>query len=181
MKWKLILLAGMTVPALVQAQMPEPVVNSCISLESESKSVLYQELEDAGSLSDDVIPGYSVLIHRNDGHDYGYAASKRNSQDLLVVGRKKLPILSAKRVGREPPQRFDPTKAVYAIVDHAARRYFCVASNLEGLGRSGSFQNVRAVYVVPLTFFRGKPGARALYYAVRDVREIKRGQSPPLP
>ncbi|WP_454726656.1 MULTISPECIES: hypothetical protein [Cupriavidus] len=173
MRWKLIWLVGVVVPALARAQVPEPVVNSCLFLESESRTVSYAELQGAGFLSEDMMPGYSALIYRKDGSAYGYASSLRNDRDLLLVGRKKLPIFSARPMGSERPRRFDPAKAVYAVVGYAARRYFCVASDFDGLGRSGSFQNVRAAYIVPLTFSRGKPGASTLYYTVRDIREVR--------
>ncbi len=165
--------AGLALAPQAFAQVPSPVFDSCVLMES-YKAGTYQELGGEATISDDEIPGYSVLSYQHKGISYGYASSARSQGDLLIVGSQRMSILKAKRVGKESPERIDPTQAVYGIVRYKARAYYCVASNFEGLGRSGSLQNIRAAYIAPLTGSSKAPKMSGLYYSVRDIRKIPR-------
>ncbi len=173
MKRMLVFFAGVVLSSVAAAQVPESVVNSCVLLQGVDASTTYQELGGDGILIEDDMPGYVMLVYRRNGVDFGYASSKKNSGDLLIVGRQRASILGAKRAGTERPERFEPAQALYGFVQRKAREYFCVASTFEGVGRSGSFQNVRATYIAELTGSHAAPRIRALYYAVRDIRKIK--------
>ncbi|WP_454742661.1 hypothetical protein [Cupriavidus necator] len=171
MKQTLALIAGIALAPFALAEVPSPVFDSCILAEG-YKAATYQEFTGEASLSDDEIPGYSVLSYQHKGIIYGYASSAKRQPDLLLVGPQRVSILSARRMGKEEPEKIDPTQAVYGIVRYKARAYYCVASNFEGLGRSGSFQNIRAAYIAPLTSSSKAPKMSGLYYSVRDIRKI---------
>lgn len=150
------------------AQIPESVVRSCMLLESNGPDVEYSELDSTGTVSDDEIPGYSLFSYTRHDVIFGYATANKGSRDLIVVGAMRVPISRATRLGRDRPQRIDSSKAVYSILTKAHKKYFCIASNFGGLGRSGSFQNVRQVYIAPLKVAHSSSSMGAVYYGVRD-------------
>ena len=155
------------------AQIPESVVRSCMLLESSGPDVQYSELESGGTISDDEISGYSLFSYARDDVMLGYATTNKGSRDLIVVGAMRVPISRAERLGRERPQRIDSSKAVYSILTKAHKNYFCIASNFDGLGRSGSFQNVRQTYIAPLKIAPSGSSMEAVYYGVRDIRNFE--------
>ena len=152
------------------AQIPELVVRSCMLLESSGPDVEYSELDGSGTIGDDEIPGYSLFSYARHDVVFGYATANKGSRDLIVVGAMRVPISRATRLGRDRPQRIDSSKAVYSILTKAHKNYFCIASNFGGLGRSGSFQNVRQAYIAPLTVEPSGSRMEAVYYGVCDIR-----------
>jgi len=171
-----LLFAGITLSLGAIAQVPDSVVDSCVLLEGVDASVQYKEIGGIGAFRDDEIPGYSLLNYDWRGVEYGCATSQRGSRDLIIVGRHRLPIGNATPIGEERPAPLDSAQAAYSVVRYQDHDYYCVASNFEGLGRSGSFQNVRQTYIAPLVARRGSPRMHGLYYAVRDIRRIERVQ-----
>lgn len=158
------------------AQIPESVVRSCMLLESSGPDVEYSELESSGIISDDEILGYSLFSYARHDVIFGYATANKGSRDLIVVGAMRVPISRATRLGRDHPQRIDSSKAVYSILTKAHKNYFCIASNFGGLGRSGSFQNVRQAYIAPLKVVHKAVSMEAVYYGVRDIRDFEKSR-----
>lgn len=154
------------------AQIPESVLRSCMLLESSGPDVEYSELDGSGTVSDDEIPGYSLFSYARHDVVFGYATANKGSRDLIVVGAMRVPISRAKRLGTDRPQRIDSSKAVYSVLTKAHKSYFCIASNFGGLGRSGSFQNVRQAYIAPLKVAHRGRSVEAVYYGVRDFRNF---------
>ncbi|WP_316659613.1 hypothetical protein [Ralstonia condita] len=155
------------------AQIPESVLRSCMLLESSGPDVEYSELDRTGTVSDDEILGYSLFSYARHDVVFGYATANKGSRDLIVVGAMRVPISRATRLGRDRPQRIDSSKAVYSVLTKAHKNYFCIASNFDGLGRSGSFQNVRQAYIAPLKVVHGTSSMEAVYYGVRDIRNFE--------
>ncbi|MDE2203144.1 MAG: hypothetical protein KGJ38_10520 [Burkholderiaceae bacterium] len=154
------------------AQIPESVLRSCMLLESSGPDVEYSELDGSGTVSDDEIPGYSLFSYARHDVVFGYATANKGSRDLIVVGAMRVPISRAKRLGTDRPQRIDSSKAVYSVLTKAHKNYFCIASNFGGLGRSGSFQNVRQAYIATLKAAHSGSSMEAVYYGVRDIRNF---------
>jgi hypothetical protein len=145
-------------------------------LESSGPDVEYGELESSGIISDDEILGYSLFSYARHDVIFGYATANKGSRDLIVVGAMRVPISRATRLGRDHPQRIDSSKAVYSILTKAHKNYFCIASNFGGLGRSGSFQNVRQAYIAPLKVVHKAVSMEAVYYGVRDIRDFEKNR-----
>jgi hypothetical protein len=129
------------------------------------------EITGTGVISDDDLPGYSLLSYRRHGIKFGYATSLTRKNDMIVVGNSHVDIMKAAALGGERPEPINGFKAIYGTVTYKGRAYFCVTSNFDGIGRSGTFQNVRAAYVAPLI---GNRKIKSLYYSVNDIRRIKR-------
>lgn len=155
------------------AEIPDSVVKSCLMLETVDSSAIYERLDDVTmELSDDELQGYTTYSYRRDGVIYGYAASRKGSSDLLIIGGRKFATRNAKRIGKEKPIHFDAAQSGFGLVRENGHRYFCITSNFEGLGRSGSFKNVRAAYIVSSKLINKKEVFNRSYYVVRDVRKF---------
>ena len=70
---------------------------------------------------------------------------------------------------RHAPADFVATKAMYGIVRAGRDSYFCITFNFDGLGSSGSYQFIRAAYLID----RNAPGLKA-YYTAADIRTLRR-------
>ena len=71
------------------------------------------------------------------------------------------------KLSGEPPGVFTPYTSQWGGVRNAKQAYLCITINFEGLGQSGSFQNIRGVYLIDL-----KRRPATIYYLVGDVRTI---------
>lgn len=177
MNFNMLILAVFAFPISVTAQVPHEVVDSCLLGDSIApRQVIYEGMSGPAEINDEEMPGYSLFSYRYKGAGIGYATSMKGKHDLIVVGRGRADILTAKRIGQERPIRFDSTKAIYGMAKHKKNNYFCVASEFEGLGRSGTFESVRAVYVALLN---AKGAVQSLYFSVRDVRKIRKHNPAP--
>ncbi|MFJ4290744.1 hypothetical protein ACIP1U_13305 [Cupriavidus sp. NPDC089707] len=156
------------------ADPPSKVIESCLAFKAMSSRISIEELDEPGVLSDDFMSGYSTFTYQRNGIAFGYATSRGSRADKIVFGMQKRPISSAKPIDKVRPERLDPTLAEFGVIHYQSSTYMCISSNFDGIGRSGSFQNVRFGYIALLT---GKDGAAfmgPLYFSVRDIRTFKR-------
>jgi len=151
---------------------PNPVVESCLAFESVSPRVTLVEFSGPEMISDDAMRGYSTFAYEYGGKRVGYASSTKKSTDLVIIGNKSSPISKAKSIDGARPEKLEPAKADFGIVRYGSRNYLCVSSNFDGIGRSGSFQNVRMGYILPIGKSAGK-GLPELYFSVRDIRAFE--------
>lgn len=85
----------------------------------------------------------------------------------LVYNTSKVTRNKVVAIGTDSPMPFDPYTAQWGEVRHGRNRYLCITFNFPGLGQSGSFQNVRGLYLIDV----GKPPK--FYYTVGDIRAFK--------
>jgi hypothetical protein len=115
---------------------------------------------------DNYVDGFDApFTFKDRGVEVGYAESK--TDQALIYSRKLFRLSKAKRLGDNhgiKPGAFNPTLAQWSIAKIGAQQYFCVSFNFDGLGRSGTFQNVRGGYLINI-----KSGH--LYFVVRDIRQ----------
>ncbi len=169
MKWFLVVLC--VIPHSTFAMSPTAdVAYSCLSGEAFSKDVKIEAVpsEEVAS-SERFYRGYSATYLINfKGHDLGYAESKEG--DALIFGAHLYPLLGASNLLKHKvfkPSTFKPELAQWSSIEEAGVQYLCVNFNFEGLGRSGSFQNVHGAYLLPT-----KPSGK-LYYLIEDIRTLR--------
>jgi hypothetical protein len=85
---------------------------------------------------------------------------------LGIRGDKKIPIRRVIQLGKDVPRAFNPYTAQWGEAHHAKNSYLCITFNFEGLGESGSFQNIRGVYLIATKAKRPR-----FFYAVGDIRK----------
>jgi hypothetical protein len=151
---------------------PNPVVESCLAFSPASSRVTLDEFSGPEMISDDATRGYSTFAYKYEGERVGYSSSTKKSTDLIFLGNKSSPISKAKSIDGVRPEKLEPAKADFGIVRYSSNDYLCVSSNFDGIGRSGSFQNVRMAYILPIWKGLGKTPSE-LYFSVRDIRTFE--------
>ncbi len=145
----------------------EALVKSCLLAQSVSPSIVIRDINTHEvSQEDDYADGFNAsYLVRHEGADVGYAEGK--STQALIYSGKLYRLSAAISVGNNrgiKPTAFNPALAQWSIAGDGRQRYLCVSFNFDGLGRSGSFQNVHGGYLV-------NAKTKDLYFVVRDVRK----------
>lgn len=65
---------------------------------------------------------------------------------------------------RHVPAEFSPYEAIWGVVQDGKTSYICATFNFDGIGKSGSFQNIRGSYLIERNKQRTVP-----FYAVGKV------------
>lgn len=96
------------------------------------------------------------------------AIARPNKSFGIVYGKTLFPAKQIQRLNQARPKPFQVELAVYGVVRQAGSRYLCITFNFEGLGQSGSFQNVRGLYLIETS---AKP--MRTFYTVGDIRRYR--------
>jgi len=90
------------------------------------------------------------------------------SRARLVWGQSVTPLKNATVLDKQAsaPSDFSPLLAEWALIRQDDQRFVCVNFNFDGLGRSGSFQKVRGLYLLSIPIKSSKKPA--LFYFVRE-------------
>lgn len=65
---------------------------------------------------------------------------------------------------RDAPAAFNPYDAMCGVAQEGKKSYICATFNLDGLGKSGNFQNVRGLYVI-----ERRKHAHAPFYSIGNI------------
>lgn len=168
MKMSIFAVSIMVVSSIGWAAPPsESVVKSCLLAQSVAPSVTIQNIDvDEVLQQDDYADGFNArYLFKYKDIDIGYADGK-SDQALIYSGNiyrlsRSIPVGNN---GEIKPTSFNPTLAQWSIAKDGRQRYVCVSFNFEGLGQSGSFQNVHGGYLL-------NSKTKKLYFAVRDVKQ----------
>lgn len=147
------LLAGLLLGALAtQADArPSPaVVDTCLRTESVSPEVRYTLITaDAFQVTEDEEGGKTDITLRHGRDTVGTWEVKKPQSFGLVFNGKETPLARVARLDkRKLPTAFNPYEAMWGEAREGSKSYICVTFNFDGLGKSGSFQNVRGLYLI---------------------------------
>lgn len=168
MRW--LLCCGFLAACCAQAAEPSSTaMRSCLLGRSISPHVAVRELPNHEILSQDAYrAGYDAPYYfKVNGKDIGYA--ERGDNYGIIFSGNIYPLKSARRLlsTDAQPMSFNPNLADWNTVTEANRQYLCVSFNFDGLGRSGSFQNVRGGYLLSI---KAANHANTLYFVVMNTR-----------
>ncbi|MFM0044340.1 hypothetical protein PQR05_33080 [Paraburkholderia sediminicola] len=143
----------------------EDLVKSCLLARSVASSITLRNINaDEVLQEDDYADGFNAsYIVKYRGSDIGYAEGK--SDQALIYSGKLYRLSKSTPIGNNneiKPAAFNPTLAQWSLAKEGKYQYLCVGFNFDGLGQSGSFQNVHGGYLLNLK-------NKDLYFAVRDV------------
>ncbi|VWC14599.1 hypothetical protein BLA23254_05458 [Burkholderia lata] len=143
------------------------LVKSCLMAQSVSPSIAIQDIDTHEvSQEGDYADGFNAsYVVKHEGADVGYAEGK--STQALIYAGKLYRLSAAIPVGNNggiKPTAFDPALAEWSMATVGRQRYLCVSFDFDGLGRSGSYQNVHGGYLL-------NAKTKDLYFVVRDVRK----------
>ena len=161
----------------VQAKAPSPgIVNSCLSTVSTSKTVRYAHtknisVNEIAEVDDDRIGAEKLATVVDVGKDtFGMWTSKAPKGYGLVYNGKEMPLHRVIRLDkRHAPVELNLYKSIYGVASEGNSSYLCVTFNFDGLGESGTYQNIRGLYLIDRT-----PRAFKAYYTAGDIRRSKR-------
>jgi hypothetical protein len=91
----------------------------------------------------------------------------RVGSDGLVYDLSKIPSTKIIKPGSESPAPFTPYTAQWGEARLEKNIYLCITFNFSGIAQSGSFQNIRGLYLTDIS----KPPK--FYYTAGDIRKIK--------
>jgi len=178
---KILLLIALSLVVLsVKAQAPPKLVlDSCLTLRAMSAKVSLVDINNTDIYEEeDQIEGRATFYQLHKGIRFGYVTDDRRG-DEIVFGRRHMKIKSAIVIGKGRPERLSrPELGFWAIIEAEGKRFLCVASTFDGIGRSGSFQNIHFAYILPVSHPQRKDTSTKLdiFYTVGDIRKIGRRQ-----
>lgn len=151
----------------ILAQPSLDATKTCVKTESTSPRVNYigipaneiNETEDKDS-------GRTETTIRFDREEMGTWEKSSSNAFGLVYNGKQIPLSGITRLSKEKPSRFDLSLARWGLISEGTKSFICISFNFEGLGQSGSFQNVRGVYLLDR-----KTRPLRLFYTVGRVTE----------
>lgn len=146
----------------------EDAINACLKLDGSGRAT-YSKIDTTEFQSEDKFKGgYQATLFSDKGQRIGYA-EKSGKDDALIWGRWLVPLASALPFNdkADVPSEFTPMLAMWGYVRDGKQRLLCVNFNFDGIGRSGSFQKVHGLYLMPIrSSNKTKP---ALYFGVREL------------
>ena len=148
-----ILLAGLLLGALAAQAGAKPspaVVDACLRTESVSPKVRYSPIPaDAFHVAEDEEAGKTETTLRHGPDTVGIWEVKKPRAFGLVFNGKETPLARVTRLDkRKVPEIFNPYEAIWGEAREGSKSYICATFNFDGLGKSGSFQNVRGLYLI---------------------------------
>jgi hypothetical protein len=152
----------------VDASPSKQITDSCLKTETIPGDTTYKDLSPSSFYveedSDRNIVSKTIL-HRN--QYFGMWERTSSDEFGLVLNDREVPVAEVKTLNGKPPTIFVPYTSWWGEVRNAKEAYLCITFNFGGFGESGSFQNVRGVYIFDLN---RQPAS--IYYLVGDVRTL---------
>jgi hypothetical protein len=148
-----ILLASLflSVPLLqARANPSSAIVETCLHAVSASSAVQYTPIEvGAFEVTDDEDLGKITTTFRHGKDTIGTWELKKTQKFGLIFNGRETQLDRVIRLNKQNvPAEFNPYEAIWGIARDSKRSYICATFNFDGLGKSGSFQNVRGLYLI---------------------------------
>ena len=169
-----VLLAGLFlgILSMLAAAKPSPaVVDACLRTGNESPTVRYTAIPtNAFQLTEDAEAGKTHTNLRYGSDTFGTWAGKKSTAFGLVFNGKETPLAGVIRLDkRQAPAIFNPYEALWGEAREGGKSYLCATFTFDGLGKNGSFQNVRGLYLIERC-----ARANATYYAMGNIAVSKK-------
>ena len=130
---------------------PSPaVVNACLRTASASPTVRYVPIPaGAFQVTEDEEAGKTDITLRHGPDTVGTWEVKNPRASGLVFNGRGTPLARVARLDkRKAPAEFNPYEAMWGEAREGSKSYICATFNFGGVGKSGSFQNVRGLYLI---------------------------------
>jgi hypothetical protein len=131
------------------AQPSREVTKTCVKTESTSPPVKYVDIPiNEINETEDQEAGRTETTIRFGRDEMGVWETDSPSTFGLVYNGRQVSLDDVTRLSKERPSQFNPSLAKWGVVSEGSNSYICITFNFEGLGQSGSFQNVRGIYLL---------------------------------
>lgn len=143
-----LVLAAAAAPCLA-GQPSQEVIRTCVGAESASARIKYTEIpvHKISETEDEDTKRTEITIQFGKD-EFGIWQSSSPEAFGLVYNGNEIPLSSVARLSAEEPAPFNPSLAMWGLIAEGTQSYLCISFNFDGLGRSGSFQSVRGVYLI---------------------------------
>lgn len=142
------------------------VVRACLHTASESPDVRYTPI-DVGAfevIEDEDTKKTATVLHHGDD-TVGTWEGKKPAAFGLIFNGKETSLARIVRLKKgTAPVAFGPYEAIWGAAQEGKKSYICATFNFDGLGKSGSFQNVRGLYLIEQS-----KRARGVFYTVGNI------------
>jgi hypothetical protein len=111
---------------------------------------------DAFQVTEDAEAGKTDITMRIGPDTVGtWEVAKTHAFGFVLNGRE-IPLARVIRLDkRKVPAAFNPYEAIWGEAQAGNKAYICATFNFDGLGKSGSFQSVRGVYLIERSAHEG--------------------------
>lgn len=142
------------------------IIASCLKTETVAEGIRYVDII-PGSFNVEEDETRNTISTTITFHNREVGIWKTTDSDNfgVVYRNRKIPASRAIRLRNQAPSPFNPYTAQWGEAGDAKTTYICITFNFEGLGESGSFQNIRGLYLIESNSARPK-----IYYTVGDIR-----------
>lgn len=132
------------------ARPSRPVVDACLKTSSVAAKAVYTPIPaEAFEVAEDEDTGRIETTLRHGNDVIGVWELRSPKAFGLYFNGSETPLDRVGRLNkRHVPVAFNPYTATWGEIREGAKRYICITFNFDGLGQSGSFQNVRAIYLM---------------------------------
>jgi hypothetical protein len=151
---------------------PSPaVVDACLRTESVPPEVRYISITaDAFQVTEDEEAGKTNITLQHGPDTIGTWEIKKPQAFGLVFNGKEMPLARVTRLDkRKLPAVFNPYEAIWGEAREGSKSYICATFSFDGLGKSGSFQNMRGLYLIERHAYAG-----ATFYASGNIAVSKK-------
>jgi hypothetical protein len=154
-------------PCLASAAPSKQVVDSCLKTEA-VRGAFYTRISPATfTVDEDDSHKRTSITVAHQRHRLGIWESTESEDFGLVFNTSIIPLAKIIRIGSDAPAAFTPYSVQWGEARDGKKSYLCITFNFPGLGESGSFQNIRGLYVIDVN------KSPKFYYTVGDIRAIR--------
>ena len=163
------LFAGLTIGVLAAQACARPssaVVDACLRTESVTSQVRYTSIsKNVIHVTEDEEAGKTDITFQHGPDTIGTWEVKNPHAFGLVFNGKETSLARVTRLDkRDAPTEFNPYTAIWGEATEGKKSYICATFNFDGVGMSGSFQNIRGLYLIER---RGR--SSATFYAAGNI------------
>lgn len=126
------------------------LVSACLHTASASSKVRYTSIAaDSFHVTEDEEAGITHTTFRHGTDTVGtWEVKKPRAFGLLINGKKTSLVQVTRLDKRKAPEEFSPYEAIWGEARARGKSYICATFNFDGVGKSGSFQHVRGLYLI---------------------------------
>lgn len=151
---------------------PNPaIVEACLRTESVSPTIVYTPFDaSAFEVIEDVDAGKTTIVVHHENGTVGTWERKKPPAFGLIFNGKETPLTHVVRLGKSSaPTAFNAYEAMWGMAQDDRKSYICATFNFDGLGKSGSLQNLRGLYLIE----RGRR-AKKTFYTMGNIASGKK-------
>lgn len=148
------------------ALLPVEVVKACLKTESTNR-VNYSDISPSNfsvEQDSDIQVESTMVVYRRER--FGVWESSKNPDFGIQYNDYRIKSSEIVRIDSDEPISFTPYTAQWGAAKYGVKKFFCITFNFPGIGQSGTFQNIRGLYIID------RQKIPKFYYTTGDIRKL---------